>query len=55
MASYPEVRSDHHHANSFLTAPSLCAIYSRQLLALPQTNLTRLARLARGFGFKLGF
>jgi hypothetical protein len=25
MASYPEVRSDHHHANSFRTAPSLCA------------------------------
>src|SRR6266446_2757024 len=24
-ASYPEVRSDHHHANSFRTAPSLCA------------------------------
>ncbi len=23
-ASYPEVRSDHHHANSFRTAPSLC-------------------------------
>src|SRR5256886_16124650 len=23
--SYPEVRSDHHHANSFRTAPSLCA------------------------------
>src|SRR5229473_3620109 len=25
LASYPEVRSDHHHANSFRTAPSLCA------------------------------
>jgi hypothetical protein len=25
MASYPEVRSDHHHANSLRTAPSLCA------------------------------
>jgi uncharacterized RmlC-like cupin family protein len=25
MASYPEVRSDHHLANSFRTAPSLCA------------------------------
>src|SRR6266404_2391706 len=24
-ASYPEVRIDHHHANSFRTAPSLCA------------------------------
>src|SRR6266480_6715265 len=24
-ASYPEVRSDHHHTNSFRTAPSLCA------------------------------
>src|SRR3989442_14385374 len=24
-ASYPEVRRDHHHANSFRTAPSLCA------------------------------
>ena len=24
-ASYPEVRSDHHHVNSFRTAPSLCA------------------------------
>ena len=24
-ASYPEVRSDHRHANSFRTAPSLCA------------------------------
>jgi hypothetical protein len=24
-ASYPEVRSDHHHANSLRTAPSLCA------------------------------
>ena len=24
-AGYPEVRSDHHHANSFRTAPSLCA------------------------------
>jgi hypothetical protein len=24
-ASYPEVRSDHQHANSFRTAPSLCA------------------------------
>src|SRR5262249_59092950 len=23
--SYPEVRSDHHHASSFWTAPSLCA------------------------------
>src|SRR6266542_4183871 len=23
--SYPEVRSDHHHVNSFRTAPSLCA------------------------------
>src|SRR5215468_8889216 len=22
--SYPEVRSDHHHASSFWTAPSLC-------------------------------
>src|SRR5258708_29804432 len=25
LASYPEGRSDHHHANSFRTAPSLCA------------------------------
>src|SRR5436189_606486 len=24
-ASYPEVRSDHQHANPFRTAPSLCA------------------------------
>jgi transposase InsO family protein len=24
-ASHPEMRSDHHHANSFQTAPSLCA------------------------------
>jgi hypothetical protein len=42
-ASYPEVRSDHRHANSFRTAPSLCAdmIFGKdtglELLARPGT------------------
>src|SRR5256886_7250850 len=36
-ASYPEVRSDHQHANPFRTAPSLCAdmIFGKDKATMP--------------------
>src|SRR5258707_14851052 len=42
-ASYPEVRSDHHHANSFRTAPSLCAdiIFGKDNLYVTATRSIR--------------
>src|SRR6266536_2560779 len=59
-ASYPEVRSDHHHANSVRTTPSLCAdmIFGRdRSLALNWTAphpWTRLLAFFRAVSVRAG-